>query len=121
RLRPQARVLDLRLQARQVLAVRPERPGAGARQRGGARAEGEAREGAPDRGRPVEVVRGLRRAGLGAAAGALVLIGAAGSAVSPPLREPSSSARFPPGRWEAGCRLTSMCHPGTRTRTRAIR
>ena len=44
-------LLDLRLQARRVLAVHPDRRGQGARQRRGARAEVEAREGATGRAR----------------------------------------------------------------------
>ena len=51
-LQGEARLLDLRLQAGRVLAVRPDRRGPGAGQRRGARAEGEDREGAPDRAGP---------------------------------------------------------------------
>ncbi len=57
-------VLDLRLQDGHVLAVRPDGPEAGARQREGAGAEGEARARAPDRARPLEVARPVRRADL---------------------------------------------------------
>ena len=53
----------LRLQARRLLALRPDRR-TRARQREGARAEGEARGGAADRARPVALARALRRAGL---------------------------------------------------------
>ena len=63
------RLLDLRLQARGVLAVCPDRHGQGARQRQGARAQGAAREGAPDRARDRALVRPVRRAGLGGCPG----------------------------------------------------
>ena len=59
-----AGLLDLRLQARHLLALRAQRRGAGARQRRGARAQGEAREGAPDRARSHAMAGTLRRADL---------------------------------------------------------
>ena len=69
-------LLDLRLQARRVLAVRPARRAA-ARQRRGARAEGEARAGASDRAGSFPVARALRRAALAAAAAALAALAVA--------------------------------------------
>ena len=59
-----SRLLDLRLQDRHVVAVRPDRREAAARQRRRAGAEGEARAGAPDRARPQQVARPVRRADL---------------------------------------------------------
>ena len=59
-----SRLLDLWVQARRVLAVRPDRGGPEARQRRGAGAEGEAGEGAPDRAGPDALVRRFRRAAL---------------------------------------------------------
>ena len=60
RRRQASRLLRLRLQARRVLAVRPDGEGQGARQRRGARAEGEARAGAADRAGPHALARALR-------------------------------------------------------------
>src|SRR5207302_1965743 len=57
------RLLDLRLQARRLLAVRPDRRPE-ARQRDRARAEGEAGAGAARRAGPDAVARAVRRAGL---------------------------------------------------------
>ena len=54
-------LLDLRLQDRHVLAVRPDGREAGARQRARAGAEGEARARAPDRAGSLEVARLVRR------------------------------------------------------------
>src|SRR5439155_1758152 len=81
RRRQAPRVLDLRLQARRLLAVRADGRGAGARQRDRARAEGEAREGAPDRARPHALVRPVRRSDLATAHGT-----AAAASVTVPLR-----------------------------------
>ena len=67
RRRRRSDLLDLRLQDRNVLAVRPDGPEAGARQRTRAGAEGEARAGAPDRARPEQVARVVRRTDLGRA------------------------------------------------------
>ncbi len=64
RRRAEARLLDLRLQARRLLAVHPDRRGPEPRQRDRARAEGEAREGAADRAGPDALARALRRADL---------------------------------------------------------
>src|SRR4029453_4931328 len=65
-LRPRAPgLLDLRLQARRVLAVRANRQGLRARQRRGARAQGEAGERAPDRAGHLALVRVVWRATLG--------------------------------------------------------
>ena len=58
-------LLHLRLQAGRVLAVRPEGRRQGARQLRGARAEGEAREGAADRAGPDALAGPVRRADLG--------------------------------------------------------
>jgi hypothetical protein len=59
-----ARLLDLRVQDGDVVAVRPHRQGAGARQRARAGAEGEARAGATDRARPQPLARLVRHADL---------------------------------------------------------
>ncbi len=62
--RPAPGLLDLRLQARRVLAVHPDRRGPGARQRDRARAEGEARAGASGRAGSDALARAVRRADL---------------------------------------------------------
>src|SRR5439155_23617632 len=85
RLRREARLLDLRLQARCVLAVCSDGPGAGAGQRRGARVEGQVGAGVADRAGLDAVVRALQRTALAAFA-ALALVGTAGSQEQPPLR-----------------------------------